>query len=58
MAKEKLKNEEDKTKGKGTGEITFTCRCCESKKTIDKMKVITRFFPVLVVCQDCEKEMR
>ena len=56
MAKEE-KKEEDKTKGKGPVKINFTCRCCERQKPIEEMRVITRFFPVLVVCQNCEKEM-
>jgi hypothetical protein len=39
-------------------EIVFKCRRCEKLKPISEMRRVTRFIPVLVVCQDCEKEMR
>lgn len=39
-------------------EVTFKCRLCEKQKPISEMKVITRFRPVVVVCQDCEKTLR
>ena len=38
--------------------ITFTCSRCHKSKAIQEMKIITRFRPVIVVCQDCHKEMR
>ena len=57
MAKETLK-EAGKTKGKEPGEITFRCQSCDKYKHLEEMRVITRFFPMLVVCRDCEKEMR
>ncbi len=40
------------------GEITFRCPSCDKYKLVEEMRVITRFFPILVVCQQCEKEMR
>ena len=55
MAKEESK-EADKTKKK-PGEITFRCQRCESHKRLEEMRVITRFFPLFVVCRDCQKEM-
>jgi len=57
MAKEELEKE-DKAKRKGTKEITFLCQICDKHKHLEEMRVITRFFPMLVVCRDCEKEMR
>ena len=57
MAEEALK-EAGKTKRKGPGEITFRCQSCDKYKHLEEMRVITRFFPMLVVCRDCEKEMR
>ncbi len=38
--------------------ITFTCWRCQKMKPLEEMKNITRFRPVLVVCQDCQKELR
>jgi hypothetical protein len=38
--------------------ITFKCRLCEAQKPIAEMKIITRFRPVVTVCQDCEKGIR
>ena len=57
MAKEELK-EEDKTKKKVPRKITFKCQSCKKYKLLEEMKVITRFFPPLVVCHECGKEMR
>jgi hypothetical protein len=39
-------------------EITFLCRRCEKQKPLAEMRIVTRFVPVLVVCQDCAKELR
>ena len=47
-----------KAKKQETAEITFKCRLCEEQKPISEMKIITRFRPVMVVCQDCEKDIR
>ncbi len=51
---------EVKKKGKeeGTKKITFRCRFCEQDKPLDEMRFLNRFFPPLVACQACEKEMR
>ena len=57
MAKEKLE-EKDKAKKKGSGEITFRCQSCDKYIPLEEMRVISRFFPMLVVCPECEKEMR
>jgi transcription elongation factor Elf1 len=38
--------------------VTFKCRLCEAQKPISEMKIITRFRPVIVVCQNCEKTVR
>ncbi len=46
---------EEKSKAK---EITFKCRSCEMSKSLDEMAVLSRFFPPIVVCRDCEKKMR
>jgi hypothetical protein len=39
-------------------EITFRCQSCQKLKPLKEMRSIARFTPVLVVCRDCEKEMR
>ena len=57
MAKEELKGE-DKPKDKVPGKITFRCQCCDKDILLEEMRVITRFFPQLVVCQECEKVIR
>ena len=54
--------EEPKTikqsKKEAATEVTFKCRLCEKEKPISDMKTITRFRPVVVVCRDCEKDLR
>lgn len=47
-----------KVKKRAAAEITFKCRLCETQKPISEMKIVTRFRPVMVVCQDCEKGLR
>lgn len=39
-------------------EFTFICQRCQKPWSINAMKRITRFRPFLVVCPDCEKELR
>jgi len=48
----------EKAAPKGAKEITFKCQSCGQYKPLKEMMVVTRFFPPLVVCQDCEQEMR
>lgn len=45
----------DKSKEK---EIIFKCKYCEETKNIDEMVVITRFFPPVIACRDCQKKIR
>ena len=35
--------------------ITFTCKFCGKTKSLDDMRVVTRFFPPLPACKDCWK---
>ena len=39
-------------------EIMFTCRRCQRQRPISEMRTVTRFSPVMVVCLNCQKEMR
>jgi transcription elongation factor Elf1 len=50
--------ETDKAKKQKPLEVTFTCQRCMKRKRLEEMRTITRFVPVLVVCRDCEKEIR
>lgn len=47
-----------KSKKEATAEVLFKCRLCEKEKPISEMKLIARYRPVLVVCRDCEKQIR
>ncbi|MFC2052165.1 hypothetical protein ACFLT4_05500 [Chloroflexota bacterium] len=53
MATETEKEEKSEAK-----EITFKCKFCEEFKPISEMVVLTKFFPPVIACQDCEKKMR
>jgi hypothetical protein len=57
MAEEKTKQGTGKEK-KEAQEITFTCWRCQRQRPISEMRSVTRFSPVLIVCRDCQKEMR
>ena len=35
--------------------VTFRCRVCGNDKPIEEMKVLTKYFPPMVLCKDCEK---
>jgi transcription elongation factor Elf1 len=54
-AKSKPKTEVKKAAPEG---VTFKCRLCETQKPIEEMKVVRRFRPVIVVCQECEKKFQ
>jgi ribosome-binding protein aMBF1 (putative translation factor) len=53
-----------KAKGKaeagkpGDAEIHFKCRLCGKEKPLQEMRTVTRFNPVLVVCEDCARTLR
>ncbi len=51
MAKEKETKETAK-------EITFYCKFCGESKPLSEMTFMTRFFPVLVACRECEKTLQ
>ena len=50
--------EAEKTKQAKPRKITFKCQSCGQHKLLDEMRSIKRFFPVLVVCQECERKIR
>ncbi|MFA5309947.1 MAG: hypothetical protein WC370_10780 [Dehalococcoidales bacterium] len=58
MPEETLKGSHHKAKKQETEEVTFKCARCETQQPISKMKIIARFRPVIVVCHECEKELR
>jgi hypothetical protein len=39
-------------------EITFLCQMCQKQKPLAEMRLVTRFVPPLVVCQDCARDLR
>jgi len=56
MTKAKKSTAEKPAAEAGT-DITFQCRVCGQIKPFAEMRVISRLFPPLVVCQDCEGKM-
>jgi len=38
--------------------ITFKCQGCGQERNLEDMRTITRFFPMMVVCRECEKDLR
>jgi hypothetical protein len=56
MAEKPSKPESKKEAGRK--EITFLCPRCEQYKPISEMRMVTRFVPPLLVCQDCARELR
>lgn len=39
-------------------EIIFKCKFCVKNKPLDEMRELTRFFPPLTACVECERRMR
>ncbi len=52
MTKETRMEETSKVKN-----LTFTCKFCERSKPLNEMVIMTKFFPSIVLCRDCEKKM-
>jgi hypothetical protein len=50
--------ETDKAKSQVPDEINFKCPSCNHYKPLEEMRIITRFFPLITVCPECEKKMR
>lgn len=44
-------------KAKKTKKVTFKCRFCERDRPLDEMMVLTKYFPPVVLCRDCEKKI-
>ena len=57
MAETKKKADAGKEKTEKE-EVMFTCRNCQKQKPLREMRTVTRFSPVLIVCQDCQKLLR
>jgi len=38
-------------------EITFRCKFCGEEKPLDEMRTLTRFFPPLLACRECERRI-
>jgi hypothetical protein len=39
-------------------EVMFKCSLCQKEKPLSDMKTIARFRPIVVVCRECEKDVR
>ena len=52
------KAQSTKTKKKKQAEIKFKCQRCDQMNRLEDMRTVTRFVPMLVVCKNCEKEIR
>jgi len=53
-----MAGEKEKEEGLKVEEISFECKVCQQSKPLDEMVVITRYFPPLIACRECEKKMR
>jgi len=36
-------------------EITFQCKFCGDYKKLGEMRTLARFFPLITMCQECER---
>jgi hypothetical protein len=54
MTEETLNRQQ--SEAKETKEITFKCKFCGQTKPLAEMRTLTRFFPLIVACRECEKK--
>jgi len=54
MTPETTKNKQSKTRQR---RLTFKCKLCGKTRPLSEFKVLTRFFPAVAACRDCEKAM-
>ncbi|MFC1966434.1 hypothetical protein ACFLWI_05770 [Chloroflexota bacterium] len=52
-----MTTETEKKEAPKAKEITFKCKFCEGFKPLSEMTVLTKFFPPVIACQDCEKKL-
>ena len=52
------KMEKQPSETANTEEVTFKCRFCGETKPLAEMRILTRFFPQIVACRNCEKKMQ
>jgi hypothetical protein len=38
-------------------ELTFRCKFCEKDRPLAEMRMLTRFFPPLPACSECERKI-
>jgi len=50
--------EKEKASSGETKEVTFKCKYCGKTWPLDDMRTLTRFFPPVVACRDCERKIR
>ncbi len=53
-----MTTEQKKTADSRDKKITFKCKFCEKIKPLSDIVVVTRYFPAVVICKDCEKNLR
>ena len=53
-----MTTETGKSKKPKDKKITFKCKFCDKSKPLDQMVVLTKYFPPVITCRDCEKKMR
>ncbi len=53
-----MTTEEKKTSGPKEKKLTFKCNYCKKTKPFGDMVVVTRYFPAVVMCKQCEKDLR
>ena len=53
-----MATETEKEKEAEVEELTFKCKSCGQSKPLDEMMILSRFFPPIVACRDCEKKIR
>lgn len=58
MVEETVTSEGKKLEDRRDNKLTFKCRFCQQSRPVEDMVLITRFFPPMVACRECEKALR
>ena len=57
MTTEKAEEKENAGVKKEIHKVIFHCKFCGNPKKLDELRTLTRFFPPITVCRECERKM-
>ncbi len=47
----------EQSAAKQAKKVTFKCKYCGKTRPLEEMRTVTRFFPPVVVCRECDQKL-